>query len=98
MKKFKIKTWKDTSRVRVIRPHLAGQEHLKMLEVVFMIKGVHQLQRIVSKNSCKRFVDLLETGIGTTKRRHLKKKFKINACKNLARARAIKLHLAGLES
>ena len=62
-----------------------------------MIKGVHQLQRIVSKNSIKRFVDLLEAGIGTTKRRHLKKKFKIKTCKDSARARAIKLHLAGLE-
>ena len=60
-------------------------------------KSVQQRGRIASKNSCKRLVDLLKLGIGTTRCRDLKRKFKLNAWIDSNPGRVIQLRLAGQE-
>ena len=60
-------------------------------------KSVQQRGRIASKNSSKRLVDLLKLGIGTTRCRDLKRKFKLNAWIDSNPGRVIQLRLAGQE-
>ena len=58
-------------------------------------KSMQRLGWIVSKNSCKRLVDLLKAGEGKTRCRDLKKKFNINTWMDSNLKRVIQLQLAG---